>query len=135
MLIELVFDLLDIKQLRTTAYHPACDGQSERTIRTVKGMIRSFVEENQSNWDFNLQLLQLAYNSSVHSCTGETPFKMRFGVNPRMPWDVIFAPETQPREARVEEGQQLFDGQLISARKILQRQLLPKDTYGIYKKN
>ena len=49
MLIELVFDLLDIKQLRTTAYHPACDGQSERTIRTVKGMIRSFVEEN--NWE------------------------------------------------------------------------------------
>ena len=31
-----------------------------------------------------------------------------------MPWDVIFGPETQPREARVEEGQQLFDGQLTS---------------------
>ena len=34
-LLEAVYEYLDILKLKTTAFHPQCDGQSERTIRTV----------------------------------------------------------------------------------------------------
>jgi hypothetical protein len=89
MLLELLYEKLDIKQLRTTAYHPECDGQSERFIRTLKSMIKSYVDENQSDWDENLNELAFAYNSSVHASTGYTPYELVFGVQPRIPLDLI----------------------------------------------
>ena len=87
MLIELVCHLLDIKQVRTTAFHPQFDGQSEITIKTTKFMIKCFVDENQLNWDEGIPLLKFAYNSSEHSVTKQSPFKMRYGMEPRMPID------------------------------------------------
>ena len=67
MLLELIYEKLDIKQLRTTAYHPECDGQSERFIRTLKAMIRGYVADNQQNWDENIEKLTFAYNTAEHS--------------------------------------------------------------------
>ena len=85
----MIYDLLDIKQLKTTYYHPNCDGQSKRTIRTVKERLKCYVDEDQQNWDEGLQLLALAINSSINETTGKTPFRMRFGHEARMPWDIL----------------------------------------------
>jgi len=114
MLMELVYELLDVKQLRTTAYHPQGDGQAERSIRTAKEMLRCFVDENQQNWDDGLSLLALAYNSSVNSTTKQTPFKMWFGRDPRMPSDIAFGPEPEPRIYRREKTEEERDGEKIT---------------------
>ncbi|CAF1061670.1 unnamed protein product [Brachionus calyciflorus] len=90
MLLELIYEKLDIKQLRTTAYHPECDGQSERFIRTLKAMIRGYVAENQQNWDENIEKLTFAYNTAEHSTTGYSPHEMVFGEPPRIPLDLVF---------------------------------------------
>ena len=45
-LLDLVYDHLDIKRLKTTPFHPQCDGQSERTVQTLKNMIKCYVDEN-----------------------------------------------------------------------------------------
>ena len=79
MLLELLYELLDIKQLRTTAFHPEGDGQSERFIRNLKTMAKNYVNDNQTNWDEDLCKLCFAYNTSEHATTGVAPFKMVFG--------------------------------------------------------
>ena len=56
---ELIYEKLDIKLLRTTAYHSECDGKSERFIRTLKGMITGYVSENQKDWDEHLEKFKL----------------------------------------------------------------------------
>ena len=92
-LLELVYELLDIKRLRTTPYHPQCDGQSERYIRTIKPMISSYVNEQQTDWDEHLNKRAFAYNTAVHQGTKVCPFEMRFGEYPRIPCDIIFGPK------------------------------------------
>ena len=78
MLLELLYEKFDIKQLRTTAYHPECDGQSERFVQTIKSMIRCYVDIAQLHWDLHLAKLSFAFNSSVHSSTGFSPHEMMF---------------------------------------------------------
>jgi hypothetical protein len=77
-LLEQLYVYLDIKQLKTTAFHPQCDGLSEVTVKTTKAMIRANVDEDQTNWDENLAQYSYAYNTSVHSSTRQTPFYLMF---------------------------------------------------------
>ena len=51
ILLEAVYEYLDINGLKTTPFHPQCNGQSEKTVQTTKAMIRAHVDENQENWD------------------------------------------------------------------------------------
>ena len=52
-------------------------------------MMTAYIDSEQLEWDFNLNKLAYAYNSSVHSTTGFTPFEMQFGRQPKMPIDLI----------------------------------------------
>ena len=53
--------LLKIEKLRTTAYHPQCDGQVERFNRTLGNMLATIAGNNQKEWDLYLQQVLLAY--------------------------------------------------------------------------
>lgn len=88
-LLRKIYELLDINQLRTTAYHPECDGLTERFNRTLKTMIACFVNEHQNNWDELLTFLAFAYNSSTHATTNFTPYEIVYGRPPKIPIDLI----------------------------------------------
>ena len=88
-LLDLVYDHLDIKRLKTTPYHPECDGQSEITVKLLKNMIKCYVDEDQETWDLNFEKYAFAYNSSIHSTTKQTPFSMMFGRDPKIPIDIL----------------------------------------------
>ncbi|CAF0831300.1 unnamed protein product [Brachionus calyciflorus] len=66
----------NIRRLKTTPFHPQCDGQSERTIQTIKNMIKAYIDVDQLNWDLCLNQLAFAFNSSVHASTNQTSFEM-----------------------------------------------------------
>ena len=87
--LELVWELLDIRRLKTTAYHPQCDGLSERFIQNLKLMMTAFEDSEQLDWDLNLNKLAYAFDSSVHSTTGFTPYEMQFGRKPKIPIDLV----------------------------------------------
>jgi len=95
ILLEAVYELLDVKRLRTTAYHPECDGLSERFMRTLKAMLASLVNEWQTNWDLLLPQLAFAYNTSVHNTTKQTPFELMFGRKPKIPIDLVLGTRTE----------------------------------------
>ncbi len=49
--IRKLYELLGIKSVRTSVYHPQTDGLVERFNLTLKTMIRKFVHEDAKNWD------------------------------------------------------------------------------------
>ena len=85
-----VCKLLHIHKSRTTPYHPQCDGLVERLNRTLIGMLATTVHEHPGDWDRHLRQLCMAYNTSVQSSTGFTPFFMMFGRQAKLPVDIVY---------------------------------------------
>lgn len=69
----------------STAYHPQTDGQTERTNRTLEDLLRSYTCNQQACWSDMLAFVEFAYNDSIHSSTGFTPFFACYGYNPLTP--------------------------------------------------
>jgi transposase InsO family protein len=76
----------------STAYHPQTDGLAEKMIQTLEDLIRRYCAFGLSfkdkdgyvhDWKTLLPALELAYNSSKHSTTGQTSFEIERGFNPR----------------------------------------------------
>ncbi|GJY83268.1 putative reverse transcriptase domain-containing protein [Tanacetum coccineum] len=63
----------------STTYHPQTDGQSERTIQTLKDMLRACVIDFGGNWDVHLPLVEFSYNNSYHSSIRCAPFEALYG--------------------------------------------------------
>ncbi|GJS21783.1 reverse transcriptase domain-containing protein [Tanacetum coccineum] len=69
----------------STAYHPEIDGQSERTIQTLKDMLRACVIDFGKGWERNLSLVEFSYNNSYHASIKATPFEALYGRKCRSP--------------------------------------------------
>ena len=80
-----ICNILEIKKLQTTPYHPAGNGIVERMHKTLKTMISHFTSEHQYNWDETLPFALLAYRNQIHEATKETPFYLMFGRDMELP--------------------------------------------------
>ncbi|GJR10556.1 putative reverse transcriptase domain-containing protein [Tanacetum coccineum] len=69
----------------STAYHPKTDGQSERTIQTLKDMLRSCVIDFGNGWERHLPLIEFSYNNSYHASIKATLFEALYGRKCRSP--------------------------------------------------
>ena len=79
-------------QLRfSTAFHPQIDGQSERTIQTLKDILRACVIDFQGTWDKFLPLAEFSYNNSFQATIGMAPYEALYGRRCRLPvhWDEV----------------------------------------------
>ncbi|GJS47869.1 putative reverse transcriptase domain-containing protein [Tanacetum coccineum] len=59
----------------STTYHPQTDGQSERTIQTLKDMLRTCVIDFDNGWDTHLPLVEFSYNNIYHTSIKAAPFE------------------------------------------------------------
>ncbi|KAI3776024.1 hypothetical protein L1987_45784 [Smallanthus sonchifolius] len=75
----------------STAYHPQTDGQTERTIQTLKDMLRACVIDFGGNWDSHISLIEFSYNNSYHTSINMAPFEALYGRKCRSPicWNDI----------------------------------------------
>ncbi|GJX86559.1 putative reverse transcriptase domain-containing protein [Tanacetum coccineum] len=69
----------------STAYHPETDGQSERTIQTLKDMLRACVIDFGKGWVKHLPLAEFSYNNSYHASIKVTPYAALYGRKCRSP--------------------------------------------------
>nr|GEW75126.1 hypothetical protein [Tanacetum cinerariifolium] len=57
------------------------DGKSERTIRTLKDMLRVCMIDFGNGWERHLPLIEFSYNNSYHASTKAVPFEALYGRN------------------------------------------------------
>ncbi|GKC80747.1 putative reverse transcriptase domain-containing protein [Tanacetum coccineum] len=69
----------------STAYHPEIDGQSERTIQTLKDMLRACVIDFGKGWVKHLPLAEFSYNNSYYASIKATPCEALYGRKCRSP--------------------------------------------------
>jgi hypothetical protein len=86
-----LLQMLEISCKLSSSHHPQTDGQTERTHQTLEQYLRCFINYQQDNWVDLLHFAEFAYNNSVHSSTGYTPFFANTGCHPR--WKMIEYPE------------------------------------------
>nr|GEY70066.1 putative reverse transcriptase domain-containing protein [Tanacetum cinerariifolium] len=76
---------LDTRLDMSTAYHPKTNGQSERTIQTLKDMLRACVIDFGKGWVNHLPLVEFSYNNSYHASIKAAPFEALYGRKCRSP--------------------------------------------------
>ncbi len=84
-----VSNLLSIKQLTTTPYHPACNGLVERFHQTLKRMLRRMSEERPTDWDRYIAPLLFAYREAPQESLGFSPFQLLYGRTVRGPLTIL----------------------------------------------
>ncbi|XP_062421516.1 uncharacterized protein LOC134132872 [Pungitius pungitius] len=89
VLLKQVYQLLGIRAIRTTPYHPQTDGLVERFNQTLKSMLRKFVSKSGSDWDQWLPYLLFAYREVPQASTGFSPFELLYGRQVRGPLDLL----------------------------------------------
>ena len=80
---------LKIKRVLTTAYHPQANGALERSHRTIKNALTTFVHQNQRQWDEYIPKIMYAFNSTPHTATGFSPGYLLFGRELELPLDLL----------------------------------------------
>ncbi|MBW0583219.1 hypothetical protein O181_122934 [Austropuccinia psidii MF-1] len=90
--------LFGTKLFFSTAYHPQTDCLAERMIQTLENMVRRFCAHGLEfkdcdlfthDWYTLLQALELAYKTSIHASTNQTPAILEKGWNPKLPQDSL----------------------------------------------
>ncbi|XP_074299939.1 uncharacterized protein LOC141631126 [Silene latifolia] len=71
--------------LMSTAFHPATDGQTERTIQTLEDILRASILEFGGSWEERLDLIEFSYTNSYHASIGMAPFEALYGRMCRSP--------------------------------------------------
>nr|GEY46723.1 putative reverse transcriptase domain-containing protein [Tanacetum cinerariifolium] len=69
----------------STTYHPEIDGQSERTIQTLKDMLRACVKDFGKRWEKHLPLVEFSYKYSYHASIKAASFEALYGQKCRSP--------------------------------------------------
>ena len=85
--------------LRRLGQHPCTHNRMEwwnDKNRTLGATLSKFVQENQRDWDQLLPLLAIAYRSAIHESTGCTPNELMFGLDVRLPVDLMFGSPPVP---------------------------------------
>nr|GFA46960.1 putative reverse transcriptase domain-containing protein [Tanacetum cinerariifolium] len=78
----------------STAYHPETDGQSKRTIQTLKDMLRACTIDFEKGWVKHLPLVEFSYNNNYHASIKAAQFEARYGRKSSMFWKMR---EVKPR--------------------------------------
>jgi hypothetical protein len=66
---------LGTKLIRSSAYHPQTDGQTERVNQILEDMLRACVIQYDRNWDKCLSLAEFSYNNGYQSSLKMDPFE------------------------------------------------------------
>jgi hypothetical protein len=82
----------------SSAFHPQTDRQTERVNRTLEQILRNYIHPLHDDWDKWLPVVEAAYNDSVHSATGHSPFYVLNGCHPPTPIVVAVGADRQAVE-------------------------------------
>lgn len=113
-----VCELLGVKKLNTTAYHPQCNGMVERFNRTLKSLLRKHAARFGTDWDKHLSGVLWAYRNTPHESTGEKPSFLLFGIDCRGPTEAALLPTNPIEPVELDDYREVIIRNLSSAREL-----------------
>ena len=75
-IIDKLCNILSVKWLWTTPYHPQTNGLVERSHQTIMHMIGKLGEDRKANWPSHLAEIVHAYNATQSTVTGYSPHSL-----------------------------------------------------------
>lgn len=84
-LIQQLCGLHGIEKSRTTPYHPVGNGSN----RTLHNLLRTLPVSQKRDWNSCLPQVLYCYKTTPHQATGQSPFFLMFGQEPRLPVDFL----------------------------------------------
>jgi transposase InsO family protein len=136
-LVREVCHLLSIDKINTSAYHPMTDGLVERFNSYISQSLSMFVSDNQKDWDEYLPAILFAYRTSPQATTGDSPFYLLYGREPRLPLDITLLPpkvdrlSTSIAEHRARIVSQLEEAQRLAKQNTERTQQQMKERYDL----
>lgn len=123
-----------IKKIRTTSYHPQCNGLAERSIRTIKQMLAAYVNDKHDDWDLKLGQVVFTYNNTVQSSTGYAPNQIIYGkilptVSDRKLNVEIQESKKKSQNELIDELKQRLEKVQIAQKKQYDKNVVDKATY------
>ena len=88
-LMQQVTHQLEIKQCKSSAYHPESQGALERFHQTLKSMICTYCLQFEKQWDQGIHFLLFAVREAVQESLGYSPFELAFGHTVRDPLKLL----------------------------------------------
>ncbi|KAI3368495.1 hypothetical protein L3Q82_025508 [Scortum barcoo] len=102
-LIHQLCSLYSVAKSRTTPYHPSGNGQCERFNRTLHNLLRTLPVSQKQDWASCLPQVLFCYNTTPHQGTGESPFYLMFGQEPRLPVDFLLGRVSDPVPGQLQD--------------------------------
>jgi hypothetical protein len=76
---EQLHECLGTHLIRSSAYHPQTDGQTEQVNQIIKDMLCDCVLTDGLKWDKHLPLAEFSYNNSYQGSIKMSPFEALYG--------------------------------------------------------
>ena len=83
-----LYKLMETQKLQTSLYHPQTNGQHQRFISTLIGMLGTLLPERKSDWKNHIGALVHVYNHTQNCTTGFSPYYLMYRRQPNLPVDV-----------------------------------------------
>ena len=109
-LVNAVCEIYNVTRYRTASYNRKANGSCELQNATLIQTLRMYIDKDQSNWNLFLPTVLQALRSSQNvETSGFSAYKMLFGGEMRLPFDIDLIPrETLGQDAK-QHVQQLLD--------------------------
>ncbi|GJZ53362.1 reverse transcriptase domain-containing protein [Tanacetum coccineum] len=72
----------------STSYHPQISGQVENTNRALKRILEKIVKDNLAVWSRKLDDTLWAFHTAYKRPNGTTPYKLIYGKNCHLPFEI-----------------------------------------------
>jgi len=92
-------DLLEIQPTKITSHRPSANGVVERVHATLHSMFGKFVKRSQKDWCELVPYITYAYNTTIYTATGFSPFYLMHLRRVRVPIELLIG---TPSEAAYE---------------------------------
>lgn len=129
-----ICELLKINKLNSTAYHHETIGGLKNSHKSLGNFLRIYSGNSPLNWDNWLKYYQFAYNTTVHTITGKTPFELVFGKLCNLPSNLSDIKDIEPIYD-YESYSKLLKFKLQTSQKEIREKLIQEKTKRIEKFN